>query len=794
MRIIIICINNTAVSHSAMPPRFANHMQPIASAILMAVAMTSANDASAAEDNVVPRPTRESSAVIGKPNLPEVLDEITIIGDADDVLTTAGSAHVIDTTKLQQFNYTDVQRIVREIPGVSVQVEDGYGLRPNLSIRGTATERSSRITLLEDNVLIAPAPYSAPSAYYFPTMGRMYQVEVLKGSSSIKQGPYTIGGSMNFVSTPVPESRAGFIELEAAENDATRIHAAYGDSFENFGFLVENHSWDAAGFQNIDFVDTDTGLNKDDWMVKLRFNSDRTSSVYQQLDFKFQYASENSNQSYLGLTDTDFEQDAYRRYGASRFDNIETLHNQAIVRYTAEFAEDLSLSLTGYSNTHERDWFKTEGLDADGSSSAETFQRTSWYTVVQAVNTGTATASMSADQLDSILNGGDSPVGSIQLRSNAREYFSRGIQLGMQWNIDLGSTQHALEFGLRFHEDEEDRLQRNSNYHQERGELVLDDPGLLGNAGNRIEEAQARSFFIYDEISIGGLTLTPGLRYEDIDQKRTRWEIRDGLTSDPASRDPDNLRDSRENNTQVWIPGIGALYAVNDALSLYGGVHKGFTAPDNALGVSEEKSVNYELGIRFSGDRSYADTAVFFTDYDNLLGVCTSSSGSDCEIGDAFNGDAASVLGLEVLLTRELLIGRRFSMPFTLSYTYLDATFDSDIADTGFFGDVSKGDPLPYIPEHQFLATLGLENGEFGSYLSANYVSETCVQASCGEFQKTDNWLTFDVSANYQFSDHINFYGRIDNLTDEKSIVARHPYGARPNLGRTAGIGVRFSL
>jgi Fe(3+) dicitrate transport protein len=68
------------------------------------------------------------------------------------------------------------------------------------------------------------------------------------------------------------------------------------------------------------------------------------------------------------------------------------------------------------------------------------------------------------------------------------------------------------------------------------------------------------------------------------------------------------------------------------------------------------------------------------------------------------------------------------------------------------------------------------------------------VKAACGEFETTDSLLTLDISANYQFSEHINFYGRVNNLTDDRSIVARHPYGARPNLGRTAGLGVRISL
>lgn len=748
----------------------------------------------AAEPATTAQTDDQNKPRVQQPRLPAPFDEITIIGETGDVSSTAGSAYVIDAAKLEEFRYTDIQRIVREIPGVSVQVEDGYGLRPNLSIRGTATERSGRITLLEDNVLIAPAPYSAPAAYYFPTVARMNRIEVLKGSSSIRQGPYTIGGSMNFISTPIPEARAGFLDLEASENDTTRLHAAYGDKFENFSFLVESHQWDSAGFQSIDFVNTDTGLNKDDWMAKLRFNSDSTARIYQQLDFKFQYATEKSNQSYLGLTDNDFNADPYRRYGASRYDNIATEHGQMTARYFAEISDNFSVTATVYSNQYQRDWFKTEGIDVDGSQSAESFERTSWFSVVQAVNTGSSIGSLAPADLQAILDGGDTAAGSIQIRSNAREYFSRGVQLGMRFSKDIGSWQHAFEFGARFHEDEEDRLQRNSTYRQENGDLVLDDRGLLGNAGNRVQQANAKSFFVYDEITLGNLTLTPGLRYEDIDQRRIRWETRDGLTSDPASREPSNLRDTRSNSTRVWIPGIGALYVLNDAVALYGGVHRGFTAPTNAPNVAEEKSINYELGIRYSGEDTYVDTALFFTDYNNLLGQCTSSSGSDCEIGDAFDGDAASVLGLEFLLTHDFTQNAEYSLPFTLSYTYLDATFDTDIANTDFFGNVSKGDPLPYIPRQQFLISLGIEKGRFASYLSANYVDQTCVRASCDRFEMTDRWLTLDLAANYQFNEHVNFYGRIDNLTDNNAIVARHPYGARPNLGRTAALGVRFSL
>ena len=718
-----------------------------------------------------------------------LLEEVTIVGTRDDVRDMPGAAHVVGPEDMERFGYTDIQRMARQVPGVSIQVEDGFGLRPNISIRGVASERSGRITLLEDNILIAPAPYSAPSAYYFPTAGRMHSLEVLKGPAAITQGPYTIGGALNLVSTPVPSEMTGSVVAEGGRHGTWRLHASYGGSTDrSLGFLLETHQWLSDGYQAVDRGGK-SGLEIADYTLKARF---APPSSRHRFDVKLQFADQVSDQSYLGLTDADFIRDPFRRYGLSALDEIETAHDQMILRYTFSLDRALEFSAVAYNNTHARDWFKTEGIDFDGSDDAQTLSRTSWSSVIRAANQGAALAGVDSAGLTAILHGAaDTPSGSIQIRSNAREYFSRGMQLGLAWNTAFGDAEHAIDIGARLHADEEDRLQRNSAYSQRNGRLVLDDAGLLGNAGNRIQEAEALAVFVQDRIDIDRWSVSIGLRYEDIEQKRTRFETRPGRTMDPARRSQDNVRDRRENVTRVLLPGIGASFEVAENTELFVGAHKGFTAPSNAPGVDEETAFNYEAGARTYGRRWSGELTAFLSDYDNLLGECTASSGAVCEVGDAFNGDAATVRGIEASFSTDLSTGTGFQLPLTLTLTHMDAKFDSDVADTDFFGDVRRGDPLPYVPRQQAHAVIGLLRGHAEANLALNYVDEVCVRASCGDFEKTDAALTVDVAASWRLNPRVAVFARVENLTRSTAILGRHPYGARPNKDRTLSAGVR---
>ncbi len=162
-----------------------------------------------------------------------LLERTRMVGDPLTADVIPGSAAFLSRQELQEQKllFDDVHDVVRQIPGVYVQDEEGYGLRPNIGLRGTGVERSSKITLMEDGVLAAPAPYAAPSAYYFPTVGRMEAVEVRKGSSQIKYGPYTIGGAINLISTPIPHESFSWAADVAGGRDLTgKLNGRVGGS------------------------------------------------------------------------------------------------------------------------------------------------------------------------------------------------------------------------------------------------------------------------------------------------------------------------------------------------------------------------------------------------------------------------------------------------------------------------------------------------------------------------------------------------------------------------------------
>ncbi|NAY90360.1 TonB-dependent receptor [Muricauda sp. JGD-17] len=719
-------------------------------------------------------PTANDSSLI---KLDEViLSAKVIFGSKFVAKNRTGSAYYISPEEIKKFNYTDVNRTLRSVPGVNVYEEDGFGLRPNISLRGTSPERSAKITLMEDGVLIAPAPYSAPSAYYFPTIARMQAVEILKGSSQVQFGPYTTGGAINMISTEVPDTFEIFLNSSYGSFQSGRVHAQLGDSRKNFGYSVEYLNYNSNGFKDLD-NGANTGFDKNDLVAKFKVNTNPEAKIGQAFELKFQYSDENSNETYLGLTQEDFDANPFRRYAGSQEDEMTTEHIQFMGTHTLDFSDNFRITTTGYINDFSRNWYKVDFVTINGER--------------EGIGSIFGNPTDFAPYIDLVTGASNSGADdTLNARNNNRDYYSTGLQTKLDYHWNGENTFHDLEIGLRYHFDEEDRFQWIDDYAMVDGDMQLVNAGIPGTNANRISDARAFASYAMYKIKYKDLTLTPGIRYENITLRRKDYGNND------VDRTSVDLAE-RENKVDVFIPGIGFNYNFQN-LSVFGGVHKGFSPPSNQPDEDPEESVNYELGTRFSYAGVSGEIVGFYNDYSNLLGSDLAATGGTGSL-DQFNAGEVKVQGIELLLNYNFLEkNETLQMPFTFGYTLTDTEFLNTFgSENDIWGEVTAGDELPYISKHQFNAQLSLEHEKFEINLSGRYNGQFRTEAGSGSIPQDElvasNFI-MDLGGRYRINPHIALTANVINLLDESYAVARVPAGLRPGhpFGIYAGLELRY--
>ncbi|TVZ27162.1 Fe(3+) dicitrate transport protein [Gillisia sp. Hel_I_86] len=718
-------------------------------------------------------PPKEDTTKLKTEQLKEViLLGHTMLGSKFEIKNKTGSASYTSTEDLKKFSFTDINRTLQSIPGVNLYEEDGFGLRPNISLRGTSPERSAKINLMEDGVLIAPAPYSAPAAYYFPTIGRMEALEVLKGSSQIQYGPYTTGGAINMISSQIPDEFSGRMSITAGTYNSKNTQMIIGDSYKNFGFVTDYFNYNSDGFKNLD-GGGNTGFDKSDYSAKFRLNTNIDAKTYQSLTFKIQYSEEKANETYLGLTDEDFEKNPYRRYRASSEDVMNAEHQQYQLTHLIKLSPSLVVNTTGYLNKFKRNWYKLDDVNLG--------ERVS----INKILTSPEDFPM---EYQSLLGNDNTPLDALGIKANNRIYTSNGIQSVAKLNWGTNWLQ-TLEAGIRYHEDDEDRFQWVDRYAFQNKELIRTSVGEKGTDANRISNAKALATHLLYTLQIDNLTLTPGLRYENIRLGRVDYGKND------PSRIGEDLA-TLENNVDVWIPGIGANYRFNNDFSIFGGVHKGFSPPSNTPGQNAEKSINYELGTRFNHKGIQGELVGYYNDYQNLLGSDLAATGGTGSL-DQFNAGEVRVSGIEFLLKYNFLQNatEQFKLPITLSYTLTDTEFLTNFdSNEDIYGVVSIGDEIPYIAKNQLSVVVGLQHKKFDINLNSRYVGAFRTKAGSGpipkDFKVGSNFI-MDLSAQYFLNKRITLSSNVINLLDNTYVVSRVPAGLRP--GHPFGINFSFA-
>ncbi len=725
---------------------------------------------------VIVKPNQTTKIEIVLTEKTSLLPEVAVgVNSQQKLLNAPGSVSVISQKEMETFGYSDINKTLKAVPGVNLQEEDGFGLRPNIGLRGTGVERSSKITVMEDGILMSPAPYIAPSAYYFPTIGRMQGVEIYKGSSQIKYGPYTTGGAINLISTQIPNQLKGKFDITMGSFGSQTLHAYVGDSKANYGYLIETFQYGAKGFTTLP-NNGNTGFNKSDYLAKLRFNTSQSTKIYQQITFKAGRATEDSKETYLGLTQNDFNNNPFQRYSAAQNDKMNTVQHQYSAIHLIKFSKRLNLTSSVYYSDFKRNWYKLDKV-ADSSNNKVKIGK-----ILDDENTYLS--------YYNILKGNSSNTNNtLYLKANNRIYYARGVQSVLSYKTAAKSVFHKVDFGLRLHQDQIDRFQWIDDYIMDNGTMKLINKGQPGTESNRIETANALASYINYKLSYKKITVTSGLRYENIQMYRLDYGKND------VNRTGEDLK-QRSNFVEVFVPGLAVNYKITPNWVGFAGVHKGFAPPGTKTGTKPEESINYELGSRYNKKSLLIDVVVFYNAYKNLLGVDLQAVGGDGN-NELFNGGRVKTNGVEFKASYDILSFKKKSkinVPITVVYTYTDATFLSDFdSDFGGWGTVSAGDKYPYLSNHQTTVIAGLEHKRFNVYTNFNYKSKMFTEPT--QFENSENiipsYYTIDISVNYFINSSVNLFASVNNLTNQIYIVAKRPAGLRPGMPRAFYFGVR---
>jgi Fe(3+) dicitrate transport protein len=680
---------------------------------------------------------------------------VVVVGDRIRLDSIPGSATVLDQSLLEEARVFTVNEALRKVPGVFARDEEGFGLRPNLGIRGLNPTRSSKVLLLEDGIPLAYAPYGDNASYYHPPVDRFERIEVLKGSGQILFGPHTVGGVINYITPRVPDESAGRVSLSVGNEDFREVHGEYGDTVGRTGFLAHGTYKETDGArENMNFRVYDLNLKVVQQL-----------SERQALTLRGSFYDEDSQVTYSGLTLAEWQADPYQN--PFKHDAMDAQRFGTSATHRFEPGPAVTFTTNAYYTYFNRDWWRQSSNSAQRPNDAS-----------DPACAGMANLSTTCGN-----------------EGRLRQYWTAGLEPRAAVEHGLFGVDNVTEAGIRYHLEDQYRVQANGDSPTSR------EPGTGRNAGIREDSdrtVEAMSAFVQNRFDFGRWTVTPGVRFEHVDYERT-----DNLTGATGKSTVDEV-----------VPGIGTTYEVLPETVVFAGVHRGFappgvadivTAAGGSVDLDAELSWNYELGVRANPrDGLSYEATLFRMDFENQIvpasvaggsGAALTSAGETLQQGLELSGNASSTGFAEWPV--EVFV--------RASYTWLaDAEYVGErYSNIAGFSTVSvTGNRLPYAPEHLLAGTVGVRTGFGlavsleGVYTSSSFTDDlnTVAIVASGQRGEMPGYTVWNLTANYDLPlCNCTVFATAKNLGDTLYVadMSRGLIPGMPHLVQ-AGFEVRF--
>ncbi len=702
------------------------------------------------------------------------LAEIRVVGHRDALAAIPGSATVVDAVTMERWHALTINEVLRRVPGLFARDEEGFGLRPNIGVRGLNPTRSTKVLLLEDGIPLTFAPYGDNATYYHPPIERFERVEVLKGSGQILFGPQTVGGVINYVTPSVPAQREATLTLTPGSRRYLNGQARAGGTFGRLGVLA---SYDR---KQGDGARANVGSRLDDATLKTTF----ALGARHALTLRGNWYRERSNVTYSGLTEAEWAADP--RQNPFLNDSMRLDRAGASATHRWDLRGATALTTTAYAYGVSRDWWR------QSSNSGERPNDASDATCAGMANLSTTCGN----------------------QGRLRDFTVIGLEPRVHAATSLLGLVASVDAGARAHFERQERLQVNGDAPTSRsaGDAVNTNSGVRED---NVRRNAAYSAFTQVRLAAGRWTVTPGLRVEHIRYHRVNRLVAPEV--------------SGRTELTALIPGLGLTYGPAPQVTLFAGAHRGFAPPrtedilDNATGgavdLDAELSWNTELGIRARPALGVSvEATAFRMDFENQIVPASVAGGAGATLTSAGHtlhqglevaarldavGLGRGAPGVFVQGTWTWLPTARFEGP---RFVYV-GTGGGDVTGKVYAGQNASGtrtqvsvtgNRLPYAPRQLLTAALGYAYHDgLDLRLEAVYVGRqfgdalnTTVTVADGQQGVLAAYTTWNAAATWSYAPtRTTAFLTIKNLGDAL-YVADRTRGLLPGAPRTVQAGI----
>jgi hemoglobin/transferrin/lactoferrin receptor protein len=244
-----------------------------------------------------------------------------------------------------------------------------------------------------------------------------------------------------------------------------------------------------------------------------------------------------------------------------------------------------------------------------------------------------------------------------------------GVGADLESDLEAFGLRHRIGYGLELTRAElstrRDALQTDLTSGQSTNVILGERFPLRDFPESRVTEL---GIYVHDEIRLwqDGPTISPGLRFEYYDMSVGR---------DPLFESAFPNAETTDLSTTAWLPKLGLLWPLGDAMELFAQYARGFRAPpfeDVNIGLEipmfniraianpelePERGRTTEAGLRWRGDDTLAELAIFRNEYRDFIQT-RAPIGFDPASGflefQSINRDAVRIEGVEMRLRQAL--------------------------------------------------------------------------------------------------------------------------------------------